>query len=69
MLRKFGKRVVSLAPVAALAGYMGSVHAAVPTAVTDAIAAVETDAVTVATAMIGVIAALLVFGYIRKQLH
>lgn len=69
MLKKFGKQVVSLAPLGALSVYTGEVFAAVPEAVTTAIASVQTDAVTVATAMIGVIAALLVFAYIRKQLH
>jgi len=65
MFKKLGK----FAPVVVLAALVGEVQAAVPTAVTDAITAVETDSVTVATAMIGVIAALLVFAYIRKQLH
>lgn len=69
MFKKIGKQVVSLAPVAVLSGMAGQVYAAVPEAVTTAITAVEADAVTVATAMIGVIAALLVFAYIRKQLH
>lgn len=61
MLKKIGGAVVVCAPLSAFA--------AVPAAVTTAIADVQTDAVTVATAMIGVIAALLVFSYIRKQLH
>lgn len=69
MFKKIGKQVVAFAPVAGLGGLAANAYAAVPTAVTDAIAAVETDSVTVATAMIGVIAALLVFSYIRKQLH
>lgn len=62
------KSARKFSPVAALGLFVAEVHAAVPTAVTDAITAVETDAVTVATAMIGVVAALLVFSYIRKQL-
>ena len=61
MMKKIGGMVVACAPLSAFA--------AVPAAVTTAIADVQTDAVTVATAMIGVIAALLVFSYIRKQLH
>lgn len=63
------KRFASFLPVGGLGLLAGKVYAAVPQAVTDAITAVETDAVTVATAMIGVVAALLVFSYIRKQLH
>lgn len=61
MLKKVGGLVVSCAPLSAFA--------AVPAAVMTAIGDVQTDAVVVATAMIGVIAALLVFSYIRKQLH
>lgn len=55
-----------LAPVALFAE---GAFAAVPVAVTDAISDLSADATTVAVAMIGVIAGLLVFSYIRKQLH
>lgn len=48
---------------------VSQVFAAVPTSVTDAITATQTDAVTVAGLMIGVTAALLVFKYIRRQMH
>lgn len=43
--------------------------AAVPESVTTAITAAQTDAVTVAGLMIGVVAALLAFKYIRSQMH
>ncbi len=63
------RSLFGLPGVALLSVMVGEAAAAVPEAVTTAITAVQTDAVNVATAMIGVIAALLVFAYIRKQLH
>lgn len=61
MFKKIAGAVVAVAPLSAFA--------AVPTDVTDAITLIKTDASTVATAMIVVVAALLVFRFIRKQLH
>lgn len=61
MLKKIGVAVIACAPLAAFA--------AVPAAITTAITDLQADAITVATAMVGVTAALLVFRYIRRQLH
>lgn len=69
MFQGSGRKALRFAPVAALTTLAGSAYAAVPVAVTDAITDLSADATTVAVAMIGVIAGLLVFSYIRKQLH
>lgn len=61
MIKKIAGVAVSVAPLSAFA--------AVPTSITTAIADLQADATTVATAMVGVTAALLVFRYIRRQLH
>lgn len=61
MLKKIGGAVVAFAPFAAFAE--------VPASVTTAISGTSTDAVTVAGLMVGVVAALLVFKYIRAQMH
>lgn len=61
MYKKVAGVAVSVAPL--------SSFAAVPAAITTAITDLQADAITVATAMVGVTAALLVFRYIRRQLH
>lgn len=61
MIKKIAGVAVSVAPLSAFA--------AVPAAITTAITDLQADAITVATAMVGVTAALLVFRYIRRQLH
>ena len=61
MLKKIGGAVVAFAPLAALAE--------VPAEVTTAIGGIKTDATSVAAIMVGVVAAVLVFKYIRQQLH
>ena len=67
MLKKIAGKVVAVATPLSLAA--GKVFAEVPSAVTGAIETTKTDAVTVAGAMIGVVAALLVFKFIRQQMH
>lgn len=58
MFKKIVGVVVAFAPLAAFA--------AVPASVTTAIETTQADSVTVAGLMIGVVAALLVFKYIRR---
>jgi ammonia channel protein AmtB len=54
---------------AALVAFVNQAMAAVPEAVSSAIAETKTDSVTVAGLMIGVVAGLLVFKFIRQQMH
>jgi len=61
MFKKIALGLASFSPLA--------VFAAVPVSVSTAISATQTDAVTVAGLMIGVVAAVLVFKYIRGQMH
>jgi hypothetical protein len=67
MLKKIAGKVVAVATPLSLAA--GKVFAEVPSSVTSAIETTKTDAVSVAAAMIGITAALLVFVYIRRQMH
>lgn len=55
-----------LVPLVALGA--SSVHAAVPTTVTDALAAAETDSTTVAALVIGIIVAIAAFRYMRRAI-
>ena len=57
---------LSFLPLLALGA--GSVHAAVPTTVTDALAAAETDSTTVAGLVIGIIVAIAAFRYMRRAI-
>lgn len=61
MFKKIAGAVVAVPPV--------SVWAAVPTEVSDAITQTQTDAASVAGLMLVVVAALLGFAYMRRQMH
>ena len=61
MLKKIAGAVVAVAPLSAFA--------AVPTDVSTALSGIQADAVSVATVMVGIVAALLVFKFIRGQMH
>lgn len=63
-VRRFLVSVPAVLGVAAMNAY-----AAVPADVTTAIDSAKTDALSVGTIMLGVVAALLGIAYIRRQMH
>jgi len=62
------KTLNKIALVAALSSIAGMASAAVPAGVTTALSAAETDGVTIAGVVLGVIVAIAAFKYIRRAL-
>lgn len=63
----FGMKKIAL--FLGLAGVAGLSQAALPTAVETSLNGIGTDAAAAAVIMLGVVASLLVFKYIRRQMH